>query len=363
MSHPDLDALTSWIHGFLEAPEAAELERHVLGCQECGSTAAGLREEARILSEGVSRPERLSALKAGLLQAAAGRRNYRGLFWQIPVAAAVLLGLVGVLLSNGPHHSVLLGRVALQDGREIAAPGDLSGSQPWELRALEKARVRLSDQSTVDLGPGTEIALAPGGERGVQPDLASGAAEFSVAPDSRLLRVQSPAGSVAAADGRFSLRIVFEEEEKGGVPMKKSLAGAIVTVLAGSMAVSSAGGSAEAQAGQSAVLARTQAPLFLSAPQDKQEELLRRLEQLAARVAKLEEDVAQLEQKNKQLKSQLATGPGGAAWGVGPGQSVGSVRILGTNAAGGGPGSPVIIELKEDAEKKPERNPKDPKEK
>jgi hypothetical protein len=360
MSHPDLGVLTSFVHGFLESREAAEAESHLSGCPDCRETASQLREEARILAQGIARPERLSALKAGLLQAAAGRRGPRGLLWQIPLAAAVLVGLVGVLLSNGARHSLVEGRMAMKDGREIAAPSDLAGSQTWKLLALEKVRLRLSDRSTVNLEPGTELTLTPAGERGVEAELGSGSAEFSVAPDSRRLAVVSPEGRVAAVDGRFSLKIVFHEE--GGDPVRKSLAGAIVTVFAGSISLSSAGGSVEAQTGQSAVLAHAQAPLILLASQDKQDDLLRRLEQLAARVAKLEEDVVQLEQKNKQLKSQLATNPATGTWGLAPGQSVGGVRIL-NSAGGSAPGSPVIIELREEAEKKPERNPKDPKEK
>ncbi|HVR87876.1 MAG TPA: FecR domain-containing protein [Planctomycetota bacterium] len=365
MNHPDLDRLTAFVHGFLEPGEAALVESHVSGCPECRATASQLRAEARILSEAISRPERLSALKAGLVQAAAGRRGVRALLWQVPLAAAVLFGLIGVLLSNGARHSLVEGRVALQDGREVAAPGELAGSRAWELRALGKVRVRLSDQSTVNLEPGTELTLAPGGLRGVEAGLGSGTAEFTVAPDSRRLKVASPAGSVAAADGKFSLKIVFQEE--GGNPVKKTLAGAIVTVFAGSMSLSSAGGSVEAQTGQSAVLAPAQTPLLLLASQDKQEDLLRRLEQLAARVAKLEEDVVALELKNKQLKLQLTANPANGAWGgLAPGQSVGgSVRVL--NAGGvsgaGGPGSPVIIELKEESEKKPERAPQDSKQK
>ena len=126
--------------------------------------------------------------------------------------------------------------------------------------------------------------------------------------------------------------------------MKNLLAGAIVTVFAGSISLSNANGTVDALTGQSAVLARAEAPLFLAAPQDKQEELLRRLEQLAARVAKLETEVAQLEEKNKQLKAQVSSnGPGGVFWGVNPGQAPGStVRVL--QAGGGAPGATVIIE-------------------
>jgi len=354
MNHPDLDRLTLWIHGFLESGDAAELETHVSDCRSCRDAAQGIREEANILSRQISSPERLSALQAGLLQAAAGRRFGRGLLWQVPVAAAVLFGLVSVLLSNGPRHRLIDGRLQLQDGRVMTSPTELAASQEWQLRALDRSSVRLSDRSTVDLDPGTQISLSAGGARGVQPDLASGHAEFSVAAESRPLTIVSPAGRVDATDGRFSMKIVFQEE--GGVPVKNALAGALVTVFAGSLSLSNAGGRVEAQAGQSAVLARTEAPLLLLAPQEKQEELLRRLEQLAARVAKLEEEVTVLELKNKELKLQLQSNAPGAAWGLAPGQNPGGVRIIQSGA--GGPGSPVIIELKEENEKKPETKQK-----
>jgi ferric-dicitrate binding protein FerR (iron transport regulator) len=200
----------------------------------------------------------------------------------------------------------------------------------------------MSDRTSVDLGPGSSISIAPGGGRGVQAALSSGHATFSVAPDAKRLVVCSPAGRVEAADGKFEMRIVAEDE--GGTPVKNLLAGAIVTVFAGSISLSNANGTVDALTGQSAVLARAEAPLFLAAPQDKQEELLRRLEQLAARVAKLETEVAQLEEKNKQLKAQVSSnGPGGVFWGVNSGQAPGStVRVL--QAAPGAPGAAVIIE-------------------
>jgi hypothetical protein len=357
MNHPDLDRLTSWVHGLPDP----EVDSHLPACPECRAAAEGLREEAQLLAREIGSPERLAALKAGLLHAAGRRRPARLLLWQIPVAAAVLIGLVAVLLSPGARHSVVDGRVALEDGRVVAAPMDLAASQSWQLQALETVRVSLADHTTVNLRPGTRIGLAPTGARGVQADLASGEAEFSVSPDPKRLVIVSPAGRVEAADGKFGLKIVFEEE--GGVPVKKALAGAIVTVFAGSISLSNANGTAEARTGQSAVLARSQAPLFLAAPQDKQEELLRRLEQLAARVAKLEDEVAQLEAKNKQLKLQMTSNaPGGAVWGVAPGQPVNGagVRVI-QSAAGGAPGSGVIIELQEGNEKKPER--KNPQEK
>ena len=357
MTHPDRDRLTAWVHGFADAG----VDAHLSACPECRDSAASLKEEGRLLSREIGDPQRLAALKAGLLQAAGGRRRpLRALLWQIPVAAAALIGLVGVLLFPGSRHRVLDGRVALEDGRVVEAPVELAAQQTWQLQAVGKASVRLSDRSTVDLSPGARIALAPTGARGVQADLASGEAAFAVAPAATRLTVCSPAGRVEAADGRFSMRIVLEE---GGTAVNKTLAGAIVTVFAGSISLSNANGTVEAAPGQSAVLAKAEAPLFLAAPQDKQEELLRRLEQLAARVAKLEDEVSRLEKQNTTLKAQLGGGPGGApggaVWGNGGGTWTvnpqgGGVRVVTSGAGGGSVGGTVIIEEK--VEKKADPN-------
>jgi len=338
MTHPDLDRLTGWIHG---VPDP-DVDIHVGGCPQCRDAAAGLREEAALLSREIGSPERLAALKAGLLQHASGRRrSVRGLLWQIPVAAAVLFGLVAVLLSPGGRHQLTDGRLALEDGRVVQAPIEFAASKSWQLRAVEPARVRISDHSTVELGTGSSLSLAPGAGRGVQAAVSSGRATFSVAPDAKRLIVCSPAGRVEAADGKFEVKIVTKDE--GGTPVNNLLAGAIVTVFAGSISLSNANGTAEARSGQSAVLARTEAPLFLAAPQDRQEELLRRLEQLAAKVAKLEDEVAQLEQKNKQLKAQVSSNaPGGFYWTGNPGQA-GGVRVI-QGGPGAVPGSTIIIE-------------------
>jgi len=337
MSHPDLDRLTSWVHGLGDE----NLEPHVASCPSCRDTADALREEAALLAREIGSPERLAALKAGLLQHAGGRRRpVRGLLWQIPVAAAVLIGLIAVLLSPGGRHRITDGRVALEDGSVVTAPVELAAAKPWQLRAVEPARLRMSDQSTVELAAGSSLSISPGGRRGVQASLSSGRATFTVAPDPKRLIVCSPAGRVEAADGKFDVRIVAQDS--GGTPMKSVLAGAIVTVFAGSISLSNAQGTVEAQPGQSAVLARAEAPLLLAAPQDKQEELLRRLEQLAARVAKLEEEVVQLEQKNKQLKVQLTSNaPGGGVWSGAAGGS--GVRVI-QSGPGGAPGSTIIIE-------------------
>lgn len=343
MNHPDLDRLTAWVHELLEPAEARPLEDHAAECAECRDLVERLHEEARALAAEIAPEPRLSALKQALLQPP--RPRSRGLLWQIPLAAAVLFGLLAVLLWPGPRHRLTAGRVALEDGREVAAPVDFAGSKSWNLRAVDRASVRLSEGSTVELQPGSWIGLEAGGERGVQARLATGAAAFSVSPDPRRLTVCSAAGRIESNDGKFTVKIVFEDE--GGTPMKGMIAGALVTVLAGSASLANAQGTASVEPGRAAVLARTEAPLLLAAPQDA-EALLKRLEQLAARVSKLEDEIGRLETRNKQLKEQLkSNAAGGGVW-VG-GNGAGGARVIHS------PGSSVILELDERKQEKKDK--------
>ena len=58
MNHPDLDRLTSWVHGLSDA----DLDGHVAACPSCRETTDALREEARVLAREIGSPERLAAL-------------------------------------------------------------------------------------------------------------------------------------------------------------------------------------------------------------------------------------------------------------------------------------------------------------
>ena len=55
MTHPDLDRLTSWVHGF---PDGG-VDAHLADCPECREAAADLREEARLLSREIGDPEQI----------------------------------------------------------------------------------------------------------------------------------------------------------------------------------------------------------------------------------------------------------------------------------------------------------------
>ncbi len=91
--------------------------------------------------------------------------------------------------------------------------------------------------------------------------------------------------------------------------MNGMLTGVVVTVLAGSVGLYNAHGAIEAESGRTAVLAPSQAPLFVA--QDDPETLLRRLEALAAAISRIEAEISKLEAFNAKLKTQLKNGVDG----------------------------------------------------
>lgn len=320
MTHPDLDVLSAWVHGGVE-PDG--LPEHVDACAECRDQAEALRDEARLLEGALAAP---ADLEARLLEQARPRRS---LLWQIPIAAAVLLGLVALLAEPGRRHEVVSGRLALDDGRELAPKAELAAEKSWRIRAVEPSRIRLADGSAVELQPAAQVGLAPVEGRGVEAELVSGAVALAVAPGPRRLTLRFPAGRLETAEGRYGVKIVSAEQ--GGEPM---LAAAMVTLVSGTLSLSNPHGALEVSPGQSAFLTASAAPLLTAAPQDRQEDLLRRLEQLAAAIARVEAQIAKLEERNKQLKVQVQN-PGAAPGAVWVGGSSGATFkvIQGTGTA------------------------------
>ncbi len=319
MSHPDLDRLTAWTHGLLDSDAARETGRHVASCDACGARADRVRAEGEALARALAPP---AGLRERLLRRA-GVRPSRGLAWQVPLAAAVLLGLLAVFLFPRPGHRLETGRLALEKGGDLAAPAELRADRAWRLRAVEKARLRLSDRSTLEAAAGTRIDLEPARAGGARAELSEGEVVVVATSGREKLRVASTAGRVETGDGSFRMRILCED---GGTPMKGIAAGVWVTVLAGSVSVSNAVGSADLARGDSAALVAGAPPLPVASSQDA-DALLRRLEQLVAAIARLEDEIARLEARNKQLKDQLEAAPSsnrvflGGAGGAAPGRS------------------------------------------
>lgn len=98
------DELAAYLLGALEPGEAAELERHLAGCEECRTELEWLRPAILALPESVERVEPPPALRARVLAearsdvepvaAAGSRRSPQRLFRPRPLAGLVVLALL-----------------------------------------------------------------------------------------------------------------------------------------------------------------------------------------------------------------------------------------------------------------------------
>lgn len=126
------DELATYLLGALEPAEAAELEQHLAGCEECRTELEWLRPAAQMLPESVERLEPPSALRARIMgeveaDAVATRtparpaRGWRGFVLRPAFALAVLAlfvaGIAGFAISDGGGGS---GATTVAAGR---APG------------------------------------------------------------------------------------------------------------------------------------------------------------------------------------------------------------------------------------------------
>lgn len=99
------DELAAYLLGALEPGEAAELERHLAGCEECRTELEWLRPAVQLLPESVERVEPPPQLRANLIEqvrseaetepSAAPRRSRWSQGWSLrPVAGLAALALV-----------------------------------------------------------------------------------------------------------------------------------------------------------------------------------------------------------------------------------------------------------------------------
>jgi anti-sigma-K factor RskA len=110
------DDLATYLLGALESAEAAELEQHLAGCEECRTELEWLRPAAQMLPESVERLEPPSELRARIMadveaDAAAVRppsrpaRGWRGFVLRPAFALAALAlfaaGIAGYAISDG----------------------------------------------------------------------------------------------------------------------------------------------------------------------------------------------------------------------------------------------------------------------
>jgi anti-sigma-K factor RskA len=110
------DELAPYLLGALEPGEAAELERHVAGCEECERELSRLRPAVRVLPETVERVEAPPALRARLMEQVrseaagakavpAAREPSRWRFGLRPLAGLATLALVMAAIAGYAIHN------------------------------------------------------------------------------------------------------------------------------------------------------------------------------------------------------------------------------------------------------------------
>jgi uncharacterized small protein (DUF1192 family) len=307
VNHPARENLDAYAHGLLE-DEAASLGAHLEACASCRDHVENYHRESEALAKVLSADLQGQGKGSSRSQVSPrGMFSRRGRVWEALGAAALLVVLGLMFFWPVKHHTLLTGRMALEDGTDLRSGARLPLSKSWRLRALERSALRLADHSMVELSSGGLIELANAGDRGVEACIASGEAVLSVTRDSRPFLMRSSVGDVMCSEGSFRLKVIGSLE--GAESMKGSITTAFVTVLAGSVSLSNAQGEMSLETGRSAIMETGRAPCLVETQEDG-DALLKKLEELSARIARLEDEVQRLETRNKNLKERLKAAPG-----------------------------------------------------
>lgn len=102
--HDELDLLSSYLDGELDASERARLEGHLPGCAECRSTLNALRStiaDIRALPEVAPTPQDSWALRAAIRRARSPMRKWQRLSWAAGAVAAAAIAVFAFTLPSG----------------------------------------------------------------------------------------------------------------------------------------------------------------------------------------------------------------------------------------------------------------------
>lgn len=209
---PDLGPFLS---GALEPERAAELEKHLEGCQACGT------ELAALLSLGEALERSRAAAPPVTRERTRGGRWRRAL---IGAAAAALLafGASRVLIDRAQSPAGELAWGALGS----LEPGDALPRGQELVAGSAGALVRLADGSAIACEPAARLRLV--GERAAA--VASGAAQFHVRPGSSPFGVETARGRVRVLGTSF--RVVVEEREADVSKLGIAAASGLVVTVA-----------------------------------------------------------------------------------------------------------------------------------
>jgi anti-sigma-K factor RskA len=163
------DDLAAYLLGALEPGEAAALEQHLAGCEECRAELAWLRPAARVLPETVERVEPPGALRArimGEVQSDASReRARRGLFggfwhgrggWRF-AGLRPAVGLVAVLVIAAGIAGYAISDPGSGGGATTVVAGKAPGVTAKIVNEGESGTLRLANVRTL---PADEVLQA-----------------------------------------------------------------------------------------------------------------------------------------------------------------------------------------------------------
>lgn len=160
------EELPAYLLGALEPGEAAELERHLAGCEDCCVDLAWLRPAARLLPESVECLEAPRQLRtrimaevraeaAGTQSGRSGRRSFRELWRRIagrrPGSLRPAIGFAAIVLISAG-----IAAYAIRDGDAGSAPTTVAGKAPrvtaTMVREGDSGTLRLANVSGLEAG-------------------------------------------------------------------------------------------------------------------------------------------------------------------------------------------------------------------
>ena len=154
--HDELDLLSSYLDGELDAPERAHLDAHMTSCDECRTTLTALQAtiaDLKLLPEPVPSPQDSWTLRAAIRRARSPMRKWQRLGWAAGAVAAAAIAVFAFTLpgDNAPQDLAL----STAEGAS-AVPVFQSGDN---LQAVD-AQARLLEVAGISAGR-TDNAAAP----------------------------------------------------------------------------------------------------------------------------------------------------------------------------------------------------------
>jgi len=127
--HDELDLLSLYLDGELDASDRARLDAHVPSCAECRATLIGLQAtvaDLRTLSEPIPTPQDSWALRAAIRRARSPMRKWQRVSWAAGAVAAAAIVFAAVTLP-GSNRTQDLASGALQGESASGVPIYQSG--------------------------------------------------------------------------------------------------------------------------------------------------------------------------------------------------------------------------------------------